>query len=162
MARPFNWILLSALCSLCLCGESFTVKLWDGAGNAVRTFDALPDVALCTAFTHDDIRVIGGDWTGQVLMWTGAGGKAVGSMTPNPPTLAERLDAAQKDVAAKQAARDQKGGERQGGSGSGRSRRSGAGVHASGGCGGEVEGGAGEQIRRRAGGVGPRRMQFRC
>ena len=65
------------------------MKLWDGAGNAVRTFDALPDVALCTAFTHDDIRVIGGDWTGQVLMWTGAGGKAVGSMTPNPPTLAD-------------------------------------------------------------------------
>ena len=36
-------------------------------------------------------------------MWTAADGKAVGQLTPNPPTLAERVDAAQKDLAAKQA-----------------------------------------------------------
>ena len=45
-------------------------KLWDGAGNALRTFDAVPDVALRTAFTHDGGRVIAGDWTGQVMVWT--------------------------------------------------------------------------------------------
>ena len=87
-------------------GRDKLVKVWDGGGNAVRAFDALPDVALRTAFTHDDVRVIGGDWTGQIKLWTAADGKAVGDLTPNPPTLAERLDAAQKDVAAKQAARD--------------------------------------------------------
>ncbi len=88
-------------------GRDKTAKLWDGAGNAVRTFDALPDVVLRAAFTWDDARVLAGDWTGQVSLWTAADGKAVGAMTPNPPTLAERLDAAKKDLTAKQAARDQ-------------------------------------------------------
>jgi len=88
-------------------GRDKLVKLWDGAGNPVRNFDAMPDVALRTAFTWDDARVIAGDWTGQITVWTASDGKPVGPMTPNPPTLAERLDAAQKDLAAKQAARDQ-------------------------------------------------------
>jgi Planctomycete cytochrome C/WD domain, G-beta repeat len=88
-------------------GRDKLVKLWDGGGNAQRTFEARPDVALCAAFTHDDARVIAGDWTGQIPVWTAADGKAVGQLTPNPPTLAERLDGAQKELAAKQAARDQ-------------------------------------------------------
>lgn len=88
-------------------GRDKLVKVWDGAGALLRTFDALPDLALRAAFTHDDARVIAGDWTGQIPVWTAADGKAVGQLTPNPPTLAERLDAAQKEVAAKQAARDQ-------------------------------------------------------
>jgi hypothetical protein len=88
-------------------GRDKLVKLWDGAGNAQRTFEARPDVALCAAFTHDDARVIAGDWTGQIPVWTAADGKPVGQLTPNPPTLAERLDGAQKDLSAKQAARDQ-------------------------------------------------------
>ncbi len=92
---------------LATAGRDKLVKVWDGAGNAQRTFDAVADVALRTAFTHDGGRVIAGDWTGQVMVWNGADGKAVGQLTPNPPTLAERLDAAQKDVPAKQAARDQ-------------------------------------------------------
>ncbi len=96
-------------------GRDRTAKLWDGAGNPVRTFDALPDVALRTAFTWDDGRVIAGDWTGQVMVWTAADGKArSASSSPNPPTLAERLDAAQKDVAAKQAGARPDGGRRGG------------------------------------------------
>ncbi len=87
-------------------GRDRLVKVWDGGGNAQRTFDARPDVALRAAFTHDGARVIAGDWTGQVTVWNGTDGKAVGELTPNPPTLAERLDAAQKDVPAKLAARD--------------------------------------------------------
>jgi hypothetical protein len=88
-------------------GRDKLVKLWDGNGNAQRTFEARPDVALCAAFTHDDARVVAGDWTGQIPVWTAADGKAVGQLTPNPPTLAERLDGAQKELAAKQAVRDQ-------------------------------------------------------
>jgi hypothetical protein len=88
-------------------GRDKLVKLWDGAGNAKRTFEARPDVALCAAFTHDDARVIAGDWTGQIPVWTAADGKPVGQLTPNPPTLVERLDGAQKELAAKQAMRDQ-------------------------------------------------------
>ncbi len=88
-------------------GRDRLVKLWDGGGNAQRTFEARPDVALCAAFTHDDARVIAGDWTGQIPVWTSADGKTVGQLTPNPPTLAERLDGAQKELAAKQSLRDQ-------------------------------------------------------
>ena len=88
-------------------GRDRLVKLWDGNGNAQRAFEARPDVALCAAFTHDDARVIAGDWTGQIPVWTAADGKGVGQLTPNPPTLAERLDGAQKELGAKQVARDQ-------------------------------------------------------
>ncbi len=88
-------------------GRDKLVKLWDGNGNAQRTFEARPDVALCAAFTHDDARVIAGDWTGQIPVWTAADGKPAGQLTPNPPTLVERLDGAQKELTAKQAARDQ-------------------------------------------------------
>lgn len=92
---------------LITCGRDRTVKQWDGNGALQKTFATLPDLALRATFTHDGGRAIAGDWTGQILVWNTADAKQVGSLAANPPALAEQVTNAQKDLAAKQAARDQ-------------------------------------------------------
>jgi hypothetical protein len=92
---------------LVTCGRDRLVRLWDGNGGQQRAFEALPDVALRCAFTHDGGRVVAGDWTGQLSAWSAVDGKLAGKLTANPPGLAERLELAVKDLAARQAARDQ-------------------------------------------------------
>ena len=86
------------------CGRDRVSKVWDGNGAQQRAFEAFPDVALRATFSHDGSRVIAGDWTGLIKVWAAADGKPLGTLTANPPTVAERLDAAQKDLAAKTAA----------------------------------------------------------
>jgi hypothetical protein len=89
------------------CGRDRVAKIWDQNGAVQRQFDAFGDLALRVSFNHDGSRVIAGDWTGEVRVWIAADGKLVGNLTPNPPTLAERIDAAQKEIAARQAAHQQ-------------------------------------------------------
>jgi len=89
------------------CGRDRVVKVWDQNGAAQRAFDALPDVAVRCCFTHDGGRVVAGDWTGEVRAWDAKDGKTVGSLLANPPSAAERLETATKDLATKQAASDQ-------------------------------------------------------
>ncbi len=89
------------------CGRDRVVKVWDQNGAQQRAFEALPDVAVRCCFTHDGGRVVAGDWTGGVRVWDARDGKAVGSLPANPPSAAERLEAAVKEVAAKQAAHQQ-------------------------------------------------------
>src|SRR5262249_36748894 len=87
-------------------GRDRTARLWDGNGGAVRAFDAFSDVALRAAFSHDDKRVVAGDWEGQIVVWEGADGKKEGTLSANPPGVAEQLAAAQKVLAEKQKAFD--------------------------------------------------------
>jgi hypothetical protein len=82
------------------CGRDRVARLWDGNGGAQRAFDAFPDLALRACFSHDGGRVIAGDWSGQIRVWTTADGKLVGQISANPPTLAEQLEAATKQLAA--------------------------------------------------------------
>ncbi len=92
---------------LVTCGRDRLTRLWDGNGGAQRNFEALPDVALRAAFSHDGGRVIAGDWTGAVVVWSAADGKRVGQLSANPPTVAERLELALKEQAARQKAHEQ-------------------------------------------------------
>jgi hypothetical protein len=92
---------------LVTCGRDRLVRLWDGIGAAQRNFEALPDVALRAAFSHDGGRVIAGDWTGAVAVWHAADGKRLGQLSANPPTVTERLEAALKEQAARQKAHEQ-------------------------------------------------------
>lgn len=88
------------------CGRDRLAKLWDGNGAGQRTFEALPDLALRVAFSHDGGRAFCGDWTGEVRVWNTADGKPVGTLTTNPPPLPDRLAAAEKAAAVLQAARE--------------------------------------------------------
>jgi hypothetical protein len=87
-------------------GRDRLAKLWNGNGVVIRAFEAFPDVALRATFSHDGKRVIAGDWTGQIVVWNAADGKRVGTLTANPPTIAEQLALAQKALADKQKSAD--------------------------------------------------------
>ncbi len=89
------------------CGRDHAVKIWGPDGSAVRTLEApFNDIALHVTFDHEGGRVIAGDWTGQVKVWNAADGKVIGELSANPPTLAERLDAATHKLSELQPAAD--------------------------------------------------------
>ncbi|MEX0825126.1 MAG: c-type cytochrome domain-containing protein [Pirellulaceae bacterium] len=80
-------------------GMDRQIKLWDPAGNPVRSFPAMPEQALEVAITHDGKQVIGGDWTGKVVAWNSEDPKQAVEISSNPPKLEEQLKAAEAKVA---------------------------------------------------------------
>ncbi|HEY2414560.1 MAG TPA: c-type cytochrome domain-containing protein [Pirellulaceae bacterium] len=85
-------------------GRDNTVKTWAADGAAQKSFPAFTEPALRCAFTHDDKTIVGGDWLGNVKLWTTADAKEARSLAANPPPIAIRLAAAQNDLKTKQAA----------------------------------------------------------
>lgn len=85
------------------CGRDRVVKIWDQNGAQQRAFPAFADLALRTTICNETNRVIGGDWTGAIRVWNAADGAALGELSANPPTLAERLQTAQHQLASRQA-----------------------------------------------------------
>ncbi len=81
-------------------GRDRLVKIWDQNGTAVRAFEAMGDLALACAICNETNRVIGADWTGAIRVWNAVDGAKIGDLTPNPPTLDERLAAANGAVQA--------------------------------------------------------------
>jgi archaellum component FlaC len=83
---------------LVTCGRDKFAKLFEQAGgNAVKTFEEFPDIAMRATFTSG--KVIAGDWTGAIRVWNVADAKRAGELSANPAPIAERLDAATKRVA---------------------------------------------------------------
>ena len=80
-------------------GRDRISKLWDANGAMQKQFEPHPDLALRAAISHDNLRVMSGDWTGQTKVFMVADGKATGAVSTNPPTPAERLAAATKRAA---------------------------------------------------------------
>ena len=89
------------------CGRDRVAKTWDGEGKQQRQFDALADLALHVAWKDDGARLVAAGWTGEIRVWNSADGKMAGQLTANPPKLAERLDAATKELAAQQVQQQQ-------------------------------------------------------
>ena len=87
-------------------GRDKLVKLWDGNGGALKSFPSLADLALRATLTHDGARVVSGDWTGTVSVFTSTDAKKIGELSANPPPLAERIALLTKSVAEKQVAAD--------------------------------------------------------
>jgi hypothetical protein len=85
-------------------GRDGNVKVWSPDGNALKTFEKFGDIALCATFNHDGSRVIAGDYTGAIHVWTLADAKRVGDLTANPPALAQRLAGMDQKIKELQAA----------------------------------------------------------
>jgi hypothetical protein len=81
-------------------GRDRVSKLWDQNGAAQKSFEALPDLGLKVAFTHDNARVVGSDWSGLVKAWAAADAKPVLAFDANPLPAAERLKKAEAALAA--------------------------------------------------------------
>lgn len=80
-------------------GKDRLVKLWDASGNHVRDFPAMPEAVLEVAFTHDGSGVIAGDWSGETRMWKTDSPEETRVFASNPPTLQQRLAAAEQQAA---------------------------------------------------------------
>jgi hypothetical protein len=89
---------------LVTCGRDLLTRTWTVDGTKQRDFEAFGDVALRAVFTHDGSKVIAGDWTGDVRAWSAADGKRLGTLSVNPPALAERIAADSKALTDAQAA----------------------------------------------------------
>ena len=77
-------------------GRDKQVKIWDQNGKQKRAIKGFKSIPLEAVFTHDNKRVIVGDWNGSVTVWDAANSKPLGELSANPPTLAKRLDAARR------------------------------------------------------------------
>lgn len=81
-------------------GKDNRVKLWDAAGNLVKEFPPMPETVLEVAITHDGKRVIGGDWTGQVLVSQADAPENKTPLAANPAPAKQRLDETNAKIAA--------------------------------------------------------------
>ncbi len=81
-------------------GRDKVTKFWDQNGTALKTFEAFPDLGLKVAVTHDNARVIAGDWSGVVKAWTAADAKIAATLDANPLPVAQRLKVAETALAA--------------------------------------------------------------
>ena len=86
---------------LASCGRDKIAKVWDQTGKQLMASEPFGDIALRAEMAGE--RVIAGDWSGQVRVWS-LDGKRVGELDANPPTIAERLAAATKQIADAQTA----------------------------------------------------------
>lgn len=85
-------------------GRDKVTKLWDQNGAALKSFEPFPDLGLRVAVTHDNNKVIAGDWSGQVKTWAVADGKSLAILDANPLPMAERLKQAEAALATATAA----------------------------------------------------------
>ncbi|MFO0807060.1 MAG: c-type cytochrome domain-containing protein [Gemmataceae bacterium] len=86
------------------CGRDRVAKVWDATGNAIKAFEAFPDVAMRAVATHDSTRVIAGDWTGTLREWMIVDARRIGEFTTTPNSPADRLVVLAKDLTAKESA----------------------------------------------------------
>jgi hypothetical protein len=81
-------------------GRDKVTKLWDQNGAIQKQFDPFPDLGLRVAVTHENAKVIGGDWSGIVKTWNVADAKILATADTNPLPVAERLKQAEAAFAA--------------------------------------------------------------
>ncbi len=81
-------------------GRDKVTKLWDQNGTALKAFEAFPDLGLRVAVTHDNAKVIAGDWSGVVKAWSAADAKVLATLDANPLPAAERLKKAEAALVA--------------------------------------------------------------
>ena len=81
-------------------GMDSKVKLWNGDGAVQKEFAGLGEQALEVAVTGDATQVVGGDWTGKVQLWQVADPNQTVVLSANPPSIEQRLAAAQTGLVA--------------------------------------------------------------
>ncbi len=88
-------------------GKDNRVKLWDAAGNLAKEFPPMNEAVLEAAITYDGTRVVGGDWTGKVLVTQVDAPDKPTEIAANPPTPQQRLEEVKTKIAALQPSFDQ-------------------------------------------------------
>ncbi|MFM8893238.1 MAG: c-type cytochrome domain-containing protein, partial [Planctomycetia bacterium] len=79
-------------------GRDRTPKLWAQDGNQQKAFEATPEIGLTVSFCDETDSVVVGDWAGTIRVMKAADAAVLGTLSTNPPTLAERLATAEKSA----------------------------------------------------------------
>jgi len=80
-------------------------KLWDSAGNAVRTLEpGLSDLGTAAALCVETDRALIGDLTGVIAIYSAKDGARLGDLSTNPPALATRIQTTQQQLQQAEAA----------------------------------------------------------
>ncbi len=72
-------------------GRDRVTKLWGQDGNQLKAFPAANDISLSTSWCDETSRAIAGDFTGEIRVWNFEDAKHLATLTPNPPTIEQRL-----------------------------------------------------------------------
>lgn len=81
-------------------GRDRRVRIWDGSGKQERAVEGFGDIVLSVAISEDGKRAIAGDWGGNALVIEAGSGERAGALRPDPPTLAEHIEAALATIAS--------------------------------------------------------------
>ncbi len=84
-------------------GRDKVTKVWDANGGLQKQFAATPEVGLRVAVSHDNTKVVGGDWGGGVQLWNLADARLIAQVDTNPAPLAEQVKAAEVAAVAAEA-----------------------------------------------------------
>ena len=84
-------------------GRDKVAKVWDANGTALKQFAATPEVGLRVAVSHDNTKVVGGDWGGGIQLWNLADARLITQVDTNPAPIAEQVKAAEAAVGAAEA-----------------------------------------------------------
>lgn len=87
-------------------GRDKTPKLWKADFSQERVFDACADIGLAVAACDETGRLIVGDWTGELRVFGLGDGARSGALDSNPPSLGDRVAAAEKSLAEAKAKLD--------------------------------------------------------
>src|ERR1700761_5173483 len=77
-------------------GRDETAEGWHETGKQPMASQPFPDISLRAEMAGE--RVVAGDWTGKIQVWTVADSKMVGELSSNPPSLEERLSSTTKTL----------------------------------------------------------------
>ena len=73
-------------------GRDRTVKLWSSSGSLIRQFEPFGELVMNIAATHDGSRIVAGDWSGEVRVYSVPDGKIAAPSAANPATLEMRMN----------------------------------------------------------------------
>ena len=80
-------------------GNDKIAKLWGQDGKQKIAFPAFADLGTSVAWCNETKHAIAGDYTGEIRVWKPEATAPVGTLTANPPHLANRLSEAQVRLA---------------------------------------------------------------
>jgi len=85
-------------------GRDKRVRLWKQDGSQIREFAEQPDIGVDVAFDAETERVLGGDWTGVVRVWSTQKGNELGQFSTKPPTIAAQIQTLEARLAEAESA----------------------------------------------------------
>ena len=81
-------------------GRNHEVKIWKADFSLKKSLPRFSEMVVETAITHDGKRIFTADWNGVIEAWDANTFQKLGQLSGNPPRIADRILALEKDLTA--------------------------------------------------------------